>query len=551
MSSRSQARLVNYIREIDPELFAVMEKLAMAFSLQAGKNISGITFLRPVDDDVRQRIFKLAQSDKLEDLYQATYILNAAIITEYIPTHRDFHNRKGNIANRLGRKVDVGVVNQSRVEFVHGKGNGNGKANDNSNDNDTTPYAELDTNFVDSAKVPKYAAYTLHGELRIDSEKITKTVRKGRRARGTKSQQAADVNEYNMHIISNSMRERHYILASTAGEYLDAIIVKQKATAATTAATTPAPTPDPYLTKSLSLLMFVKQKYSELYPALLARTSLEKSDLFLYLQQSPNVAANVPINEKFLVPPDVLTAWNRGDIDLGGISVKDAVNTVLKDINEVLYDNEEHRISALESIDDERDELRDNLVDYNRVKGLYTTLIKFVPEKVLPTYTVEQKLWEDDFRMSCWAMFNEVEATAFDDGVNPISALEDMLDRLVRSMKGEWESRLMMIKGPYAIKDVPVFINSTYFMYIPVFDVLADLDLNPTDEVMARLEEDTILSGKEEGVEPLLKDMGDNILGSNLTATQVNSALDILLAKRRANTLSKEEEWKLAELRSS
>jgi len=147
MPGRVRADLWGHIRTVDPELFDVMEQLCMASALQSGKTITGITFLRPADTKVREKIFKLAKSNNLEDVYQATYMLNAMIITNYIPTYREFHNCKDIIINRLNQKINVNKVGTSRVDF-------NGES-------DSETFAVMDTKFKDKSSSPKYSLYTI------------------------------------------------------------------------------------------------------------------------------------------------------------------------------------------------------------------------------------------------------------------------------------------------------------------------------------------------------------------------------------------------------
>jgi len=533
MSARSaQARLVNYVRQTDPELFAVMEQLCMEYSLQAGKLASGITFLRPVDEATRKKIFALAKSDDLDEVYQATHLLNAMIITNYIPTHREFHNRKDDIVNRLNQKVQVGAVNAAKIEFGSGDG--------------SSTYAVIDSSFKDSSKTPKYSLYTLYGELPTDAESVetNRRSRKGRRGRKSKSKQAEEQAEMTAKAISATKDERSFIFATTAGEYYDVLLQGSGGSGSSggndASASAPTQMQNPYLIKSLSLLMFVKKKHPALYPHLLARTNLDNSDLYLYLQSN---------GDKFLISPEILNEWNRGDVDLSGMSATEACAMAVKDINEFLYENSAQRVDALDNIDDYRDEMRDNLIDYNKVKNTYTKLLKHIPENILSGYSVEQKMWEDDFRMSCWALFDDVEAAAHEIGRNPLYTLEDALGKLNECMEGPYEDRMCILRGgKHTTKDIPVFINSVYFMYIPVFDIEEDMDLIPVDDMQPHLDEDSIFAGNVNGVEGITKSLNGVILGSNLSTTQVLSALDIMLAKKRAKTLTKEEEWKLSEL---
>jgi len=522
MPGRVRADLVNHIRVVDPELFSVMEQLCMEYSLQSGKTIAGITFLRPADPKVRGKIFKLAKSNNLEDVYRATYMLNAMIITNYIPTYREFHSCKDNIVNRLNQKINVNKVGTSRVDF-------NGES-------DSETYAVIDTKFKDKSSSPKYSLYTLYGELPIDGEiiKNDKRVRKGRRGRKSKNTQKEEELQLTTKIINETLEKRQYILASTAGEYYEILCAAQSPDNKDKALQ------DPYLIKSLSILMFAKKNYPNLYLQLLARTSLEKSDLFIYLQHD---------GDNFLIPPNVLDEWNYGDVDLSGMSVEKAYTTVCNDIDNVLYENSETRIDALDNIDGERDDIRNTLIDYTRLKGVYNNLLKYIPENVLSSYTVEQKMWEDDFRMSCWAIFEDVEAAAIDEGRNPRYTLEDALGKLNESMSGPYESRMHILIGDkHVVKDIPVFVDSVYFMYVPVFDIEEDMDLNAIDFIQSHFEEDEIFAGNIGSSEDVINSMSDVILGSNLSNTQILNALNIIMAKKRAKTLTKEEEWKLNEI---
>jgi hypothetical protein len=532
--SKPQTQLIDFVRKIDPEMYEVIvERLCMGGALRVGRNIAGITFLRPTDVPTRKRIFDLANSDNVDDMIESTQLINAMIITMNLPSHRDFHNARGELVNRLGQKMEVITATSSKIEFVGGG------------------VAVINREFAlacrgnASTATTVYSLYDMTGEIPTNGEKIAR-VRKTRRTR--RGGDTEDETTISARAIASTLEERKHILATTAGEYHEVLINKMKALRNTVSKSTSSVAPkspdyrmrDPYVFKSLSLLMFAKRKYPELYLTLLARTSLEKSDLYLYLQGH---------GDNFLVPPDILSEWNRGEIDLSGMTVAEASRAVVADINDVLYGSKSHRVNALECVDDVRDENRNNFINYDHLKDMYMDLIKYLPEKVASKYTIEQKIYEDDFRMTTWALFVEVENAAFDEGMNPLHTLEDTVTKLMEASRGSYESRMCVVNGgTHTTKDIPAFVNSVYFMYIPSFDILDDLDLIPVDELSDDLEEDSIFAGNINGIEDIVEIMGDEILGANLSSKQVISAIDILLARRRANTLSKEEEWKLNEL---
>lgn len=524
--ARVSTKLLDYIKIKDPELYEVMERLCMQFALQAGRNMSGVTFLQPVDNNTRERIFDLANSENIDEMYEATHLLNAMIIKTNIASHREFHNNKDNIINRLDQKLEVANVHPNRIEFANGA------------------HAIINPDFAKLSQGESiYSLYSLTGELPINGNKSTarKQRSRGRRAH---AHDDSDNEHLNSRAIAETLEERHRILAETAGEYYEALVDKVKSVRRNgkITTTTDFSMRDPYVKKSLSLLMFAKKKYPDLYNQLLARTSLEKSDLYLYLQSN---------GDQFLISPEILREWNRGETDLGGITVEEAIGYILDDINNVLYSNESQRINALECIDDERDELRNNLIDYRKLARKYSEMMKYLPEKITSEYTVEQKIYEDDFRMASWALFVGVENAAFDEGLNPLIALEDTVAKLNQCSRGPYESRTCIVGGgAHVTKDIPAFIDSIWFMYVPTFDILEDLDLIPVDEISDHLEDDSIFAGNTNGVEDIIKTMGSDILGVNLSTKQVLNAIDILLAKKRAGTLTKEEEWRLNEISS-
>jgi hypothetical protein len=108
-------RISNYLEARHPKVYELIENLAMQGSLSPRRG-GGITFLLP-DTALVNKINKLIESDSPED---ATDIVSSLIITEYLPTVKEFAAMKDDIPTLLGKKLVVKAVGSSKVDLDGG-----------------------------------------------------------------------------------------------------------------------------------------------------------------------------------------------------------------------------------------------------------------------------------------------------------------------------------------------------------------------------------------------------------------------------------------------
>jgi hypothetical protein len=108
-------RISDYLQARHPKVYDIIENLAMQGSLSPRRG-GGITFLLP-DTALIAKINKLIESESPED---ATDIVSSLIITEYLPTVKEFASMKDDIPTLLGKKLGVKSVGATKVDIEGG-----------------------------------------------------------------------------------------------------------------------------------------------------------------------------------------------------------------------------------------------------------------------------------------------------------------------------------------------------------------------------------------------------------------------------------------------
>lgn len=108
-------RIADYLQAHHPKVYALVDDLAMLGSLSPRRG-GGITFLLP-DSALVSKITKLMESDEPE---KATDIISSLIITDYLPTVKEFAAHKDDIPTLLGKKLMVKTVGATKVDIEKG-----------------------------------------------------------------------------------------------------------------------------------------------------------------------------------------------------------------------------------------------------------------------------------------------------------------------------------------------------------------------------------------------------------------------------------------------
>jgi hypothetical protein len=108
-------RIADYLMKRHKDVYDLIDDAAMHGSLSPRKG-SGITFLLP-EPALVKKITNLLES---EDPERATDIISSLIITDYLPSVKEFAARKDDIPTLLGKKLVIKSVGANGVEIDNG-----------------------------------------------------------------------------------------------------------------------------------------------------------------------------------------------------------------------------------------------------------------------------------------------------------------------------------------------------------------------------------------------------------------------------------------------
>jgi hypothetical protein len=108
--------ILNYIRYADEELYDLIQELCIGRILVPRKGSPGVTFLRP-DKSLLKEIRDMAAGDNPEEAVDA---IQALLLLDYIPTVKDFDDKKNDIPTFHRKKLPVVSADGKKVVLKNG-----------------------------------------------------------------------------------------------------------------------------------------------------------------------------------------------------------------------------------------------------------------------------------------------------------------------------------------------------------------------------------------------------------------------------------------------
>lgn len=425
---KTYCRIIDYLDATDPDLAQLVRGTCVDMTLGSTKGKAGITFLVP-DKDYRAKIAKLAYSSDPAEASQACDMLNAIILRDVFKSGADFMAKRSNIPNSLYPSQHVGVAKTSgnTVTFESGA------------------VATLDAGFADSSKKKNLAVWHLKGEIPVTTDKPAKIERKPA-GRGTKA--AGKHGGYDQEVASSLGKQTRWKIAVTVeNEY--ALCLMQRQVSGRLAA-------DPFVRCAMSLVEFLADKDPATLQNVLPLLSVSKADFYFLLEphkDGEHIVANHLIEEWW----SQRASHNTGR----GCEILDA--ELAKQGNG----------KQLPEIDRIRKEVLSQCRDRNCVNYIANAYVAKYGEG-----PAQDKLLQDELRFLIHCSFEELESVPYDAG--KLGEIVNMIGEYMHKMNGtaverEAGNKLLNAKAlKYAIapsekiETIKCFVNSTYFMFVPL-----------------------------------------------------------------------------------
>lgn len=429
---KTYCRIIDYLDATDPDLAQLVRGTCVDLTLGSTKGKAGITLLIP-DKEYRAKIAKLAYSADPAEATQACDMLNAIILRDVFKSGADFTAKRANIPNSLYPSQHVGVkdVKGSTVTFESGA------------------VATLDSAFAlaDASKKKNLAVWHLKGEIPVTSDRPAK-IERGPAGRGTRVGSKSKHGGYNQDVATDlSKNLRWKIAVAVENEYALWLMQKQIGGQQNS---------DPFVRCAMSLVEYLSDKASEVLKQALPLLSLSKADFYFLVE--PHRDGN------YLVSHDLISEWwsSRQFHNTGaGCAILDKLLAAQK--------NGVH----LTEIADARKMLIDQCNDRKCVEKIEATYrTKYGPE------AGSLKLLQDELRFLIHCSFSELESGPYNSGA--LGEIVNMIGEYMYKMNGSVTERtsgnkmLNAATLKYAIAPsdkiavIKCFINSTYFMFVPL-----------------------------------------------------------------------------------
>lgn len=425
---KTYCRIIDYLDATDPDLAQLVRGTCVDMTLGSTKGKAGITLLIP-DKESRAKIAKLAYSSDPAEASQACDMLNALILRDVFKSGAEFMAKRSNIPNSLYPSQHVGVAKTSgnTVTFESGA------------------VATLDAGFADSSKKKNLAVWHLKGEIPVTTDKPAKIERKPA-GRGTKA--AGKHGGYGEDVATGLSKQLRWKIAVTVeNEY--ALCLMQRQLAGRLEA-------DPFVRCAMSLVEFLADKDPATLRNVLPLLSVSKADFYFLVE---------PHKDGEYVVADYLIKdwWNQR----ASHSARRGCDII--DAEAVKQENGKQ----LPEIDRIRKEVLNQCRDrscVNVIANAYTA--RYGEEHA------QDKLLQDELRFLIHCSFEELESAPYDAG--KLGEIVNMIGEYMYKMNGtaverQAGNKLLNAKAlKYAIapseriETIKCFVNSTYFMFVPL-----------------------------------------------------------------------------------
>jgi hypothetical protein len=108
--------ILNYLKDVDDELYNLIQDLCVGRALAPRRGSPGVTFLRP-DKALVKDIKAMAEGDSPEDAVSA---IQSLVLLDYLPSIDDFSEKKSDIPTFLKKKLPITSVDGKKVVLSNG-----------------------------------------------------------------------------------------------------------------------------------------------------------------------------------------------------------------------------------------------------------------------------------------------------------------------------------------------------------------------------------------------------------------------------------------------
>ena len=115
--SKKKQSLSQWLRQNDIMLYNAIEEASALNLLKYSKRSNGITFLYPQNKTLRENLIKNLEFNEYDD---GIRVLQSLIITDCLQTTTDWHDKRDDIPNKLGLKLDIVSIDRSNIKLSNG-----------------------------------------------------------------------------------------------------------------------------------------------------------------------------------------------------------------------------------------------------------------------------------------------------------------------------------------------------------------------------------------------------------------------------------------------
>lgn len=453
-------RIDDYVESVDPDLAAIIRGTCADMTLRSTKGKPGITFLMPMDKAFRDKLSKMAFSDKAEDVVKACDMINALIIKDVFKKGSDWAAHKEDIPNSLmpPQHVEITKITDKEIEFKSGA------------------KAVLDEGFKDASKKSNLAVWKLvSGEIPITADKPAslKFVRKikvmGEKGKKVGSYEMIDrISQSTRHkiaIIVENMFAAHLQSGQLGADIIGGFHQRFGSSVRNV-----------FLEQILSLVHYIRDSHAELYhQKVLPMLSLQAVDFYFLLE--PHRAEG-----DYLIPDHVIQDWWATKQQINLLDVMKCISDDIDACKDGKYASSVDLV--LEAINKERNRLDVVGMAMRSLPEMICTVYKkleqenkigevdgIYPDALAAFYKQNPclKIAQDELRFVARIKFHEL-FQQFD-----MSAYSYLLNLIGEYLHRPSEQKLVLLNQNTArhliqpsndLTTVKSFVQSTYFLYI-------------------------------------------------------------------------------------
>lgn len=432
---KTHCRIIDYLDAHHSELAQLVRGTCVDMTLGSTKGKAGLTFLMP-DKKYREKIEKLAWSSNPAEATKACDMLNALILRDVFKTGTDFLTKRANIPNSLypSQHVAIKDAKVGSVTFESGA------------------TAVPDSEFHDSSKKSNLAVWYLTGEIPVTTDKPAKIERgpAGRPTRGGKK------GGYSQNIANELLaEERGKIAAVVENEY--ALCLLQKQVSGT-------PFEDPFVRCAMSLVKYLAESAPAVLDAAVPLLSLSKADFYFLIEPHKD--------GDWIVEGNLIKLWWESRAKY---SASEGCGILLKRIAEAKNG------AKLDEIHKIRKPVLDSCQSNGRgcvdaVERAYKSNMQLLG--CATDEEVQNKLLQDELRFVIHCSFEELESAPYDSGAlsEIVNTIGEYMHSLVDSKNEKTRAKRLLnptvlryaIAPTDKVEAVKAFVNSTYFMFLPI-----------------------------------------------------------------------------------